>query len=98
MLKFTRRNAMKKGRQNWVFIIHFLLLVTLSLFSACAKPEEEITKESPTISEEIKPPAALPLADASVKVPEPKNTEVLDWVKRLYKDSVTVDGTRFLVG
>ena len=85
-------------RKPLLFLGCFLLAINLTFLCACAKPEEEIAKEAPTTSEEIKPPAELPPVDESVKLPEPKNTEIQDSVKRLYKDSVIVDATHFIVG
>src|SRR5438552_8430125 len=88
---------MMSKRKIPVWIAYSLLLVNLAFFFACAKPEEATTKEPP-ISEEIKPPAELPVVDETVKLPEPQNAEIQDKIKRLYKDSLIVDGTQVIAG
>jgi hypothetical protein len=85
-------------RKSPKFIAYFLLVMILAGFAACAKPEEETVKEAPTTSEEIKPPAELPVVNETAKLPEPKNSEIQSSIKRLYKDSLIVEETRFLTG
>ncbi|MBI3654315.1 MAG: FG-GAP repeat protein [Acidobacteria bacterium] len=88
------------NRKTMIVSAYAMLVFNLLWFNACAKPVADHTqvKEAPEITTEIKPPAELPLVDASVKLPEPKDTEIVESVKRLYKDSVIADVSRFLVG
>lgn len=80
----------------------FAMTILLSLLSACAKPEEEkqtiAAKETPVVSEEIKPAAELPVADEKMKLPEPSKDELRSSIQRLYKDVLITDEKQFVVG
>jgi hypothetical protein len=75
-----------------------LCMCALAFLCACAKPEVT-TPEAPTaIAQPLLSPAEPQPIDKTIKPPAPKPAEVQDVIRRLYKNTVSVDASQFIVG
>ncbi len=76
-----------------------LILLMVVISCGCVKPPDQPRAEQPAQIEAVQPPAAEePKPGSTLKIPPPASGEVRDAIARIYKNSVIVDTTRFIVG
>ena len=76
-----------------------LILLMVVISCGCVKPPDQPRAEQPAQPEAVQPPAAEePKPGPTLKIPPPASGEVRDAIARIYKNSVIVDTTRFIVG